>query len=222
MRQGQRGSAMVATVLAWTMFLVSLALAIDIGRVYLFREQLRTAADAGALAGAMQVQRMVRVVMPRQVWEDVYCDDPLGGPRYACDEELVGASAVDVSGLEDPVWTKKTFRDVNCGGDYVCADEAQWRVTCWLEPKGGDWDAPRKAARDMFLRNAAWGDEAVLTGFEVRYDQDRRARDFEVKVGAELTMPTQLIAALGVKKIPIALTAVGMQVRSGGDSPPCR
>jgi Flp pilus assembly protein TadG len=54
--RGQRGQALILVAVAVLVLTAILALALDGGRIYLDRRQLQDAADAGALAGAEQLQ----------------------------------------------------------------------------------------------------------------------------------------------------------------------
>ncbi|MGH7712506.1 MAG: pilus assembly protein TadG-related protein, partial [Gemmatimonadaceae bacterium] len=56
-RHSRRGSTMIMVLLLMVSFIGVAAIALDLGRMYLFRTQLHTATDVGALAG---VQRLLR------------------------------------------------------------------------------------------------------------------------------------------------------------------
>lgn len=227
MMRRQRGSTLVVTVVSWSMFIICLGIAVDLGRLFVFREQLRTAADAAALAGAMQVTRMVRVYMPRDVWEQKTCPDPAGVlPEVDC-SGFVPASPVDVDGPEVPLWSQHTYQS-QCNWPYVC-DYSVRVVSCWLEPKGNDWSRPGTVAQQVFDRNAVWGSEARKRApVSVRYTTDSTYRDFTVDVEASLVFDTLLMGGFGIPTVEVFLPpdqrpAHAIQLPSRGyPRPPCQ
>ena len=228
MMRRQRGSTLVVTVICWSLFIVCLGLAVDLGRFFVYREQLRTATDAAALAGAMEVTRMVRVSVPRQVWDETKTCLDEQGQSYDC-PGLVSASPFVEEGPEVPLWSQQLYQAHCNTWPYVCDTGAQ-TVTCWLEPKGNDWSRPRAVARQVFDQNAIWGNGARKRGgdISVAYSESTKYRDFTVDVDAGLLFDTSLMGIVGIPTLEVYLPkeqrpAHAIQLPSRGyPRPPCQ
>jgi uncharacterized membrane protein len=64
----ERGFALLFTVLTISILLLFAGLATDFARLWVTREDLRTAVDAAALAGEREAQRMVRITVGQGEW----------------------------------------------------------------------------------------------------------------------------------------------------------
>lgn len=185
----QRGSVgSFFLVACWTIALFCLAIASDIGRMLIYREQMRNAADAAALAGAMQVNRIVRVTLEREVHIHQTCADEKGN-EYDCSywadvDPYVG------KGFEWQWWDSwPQKRSELCGGDFRCLSE-KWE--CRIEPKTS-WNAVKDAADLAFQKNAdGQGWKQYLAGPVVpsfpRGDT-LKWDEFYVDIGAAATFP---------------------------------
>lgn len=213
----QRGSTTAAFVLAWSVIMLSVAFAADFGRIFVIREQLRTAEDAAALAGALQLDYKVRFVFARErevsTWvceEDALPDTEAAPPTLEDCWLRWWAPMADVSveGWEFKVWPdqlRATWQGL-CTGEFRCTP-AEEPPTCWIEPI----ESPavvEGVARSVFKLNETWGKQATVRSVKVgtaksHFVGPARPRTYVVLVEGELEMKTYLLAALGLDKVPV-------------------
>ncbi|MEW6541927.1 MAG: Tad domain-containing protein [Bacillota bacterium] len=67
-KNDERGFALLFTVLTISILLLFAGLATDFARLWVAREDLRTAVDAAALAGSLEAQRMVKITVGQGEW----------------------------------------------------------------------------------------------------------------------------------------------------------
>lgn len=222
--RSQRGSSSAVFVLLWGLIVICLAMATDLGRIYVVREQLRTAQDAAALAGALQVRYMVEFRFTRKVRVVIPCDLtklPEGSPcvdtvRWVSTKDLV------LSGPESEIYVNLAkLKAPSCSGDYRCS--AQPIVArCWVEPKNG-WPAVADVARKTFQQNAQWGAGTGVKSLAVDVRQTTVPKDFAVHVTGKLEMGTPMLAVLGMKSLAVQLPVQegrAVSVRRGKISSP--
>lgn len=150
--RGERGSvSSLFLVSSWTLILFGLVVGADFGRVYFYREQMQTAADAAALAGAQQIKRMVKVKVQREVWDANYeydCEYDGNWVKTNCNYgKYVSTTDGEKQGAYPLSW-----RNDLCSGNFKCTGEPTY--TCWLEPKEGRWERADEAAAYSFWKNA--------------------------------------------------------------------
>lgn len=217
-RRDQHGSSSVIFLLSWSMILLTVAFAADFGRIFFLREQLRTAKDAAALAGALQLDYKVRLVFarekkvsefvctPEQVQEIL---DEEGSPDVCWVEKWVQAPDLVFEGWEDEAWPEvgSSWPQLCNGLDYRCTPAYKGPPMCWIEPEDS-WDAAAAIARSAFERNQVWGDQATVRGLHVAgfkanfvNGDPSKPRTYEVTVDGQLEMKMYLLAALGKKTL---------------------
>jgi hypothetical protein len=212
----QRGSSSLIFVLAWSIILLSVAFAADFGRVFFLREQLRTAEDAAALAGALQLDFKVRMVFAREERKSRFiCDLKGEAPPAAMEDCWVywweAAPDLVFEGWENEAWSelRETWSLVCTGVQYRCNPAYKEPPRCWVEPIESQEQVVARA-KSVFGLNAVWGSQATLRKVGVStarskfVDGDpKKPRRYEVAVDAELEMKTYLLAAFGVETIPV-------------------
>lgn len=207
----QRGSTSIVFVLAWSVILLSVAFAADFARIFVFREQLRTAEDAAALAGALQLDYKVRLVFSREKqFEQVICEDevPEEDTTSCTIEWWEPAADVTVEDWEFAVATEKLWSiwSEQCMGEFRCAPEKEV-FRCWIEPFEG-LAALENTARSLFQLNQTWGEQATVRSLDVKVMRSDavaagRYRTYQVLVDGELEMKTYLLAVFGIDKLPV-------------------
>lgn len=222
--RSQRGSSSAVFVLLWAVIVICLAMATDLGRIYVVREQLRTAQDAAALAGALQVRYMVEFRFTREVRVVTPCDLTKLKEGEVCHDvvEWFSASDLVLSGPESEIYVNLAkLKAPHCRGDYRCS--AQPAVArCWIEPKNG-WPAVEALARSTFQQNAQWGAGTAVKSLAVDVRQTTVPKDFAVHVIGKLETGTPMLAVLGVKSLAVQLPVQegrAVSVRRGKISSP--
>ncbi|MEW8978478.1 MAG: Tad domain-containing protein [Symbiobacterium sp.] len=203
-----RGSTSALFIFVWSVALVALGIALDVGRVFVLREQLRTAEEAAALAGVLQARFMVEARFPREENRPVpVCvPGPDGLPECRLVDNWVPIEPAVISGPEAEVWpdAHRLWAD-QCVRPGVRCDRRYKSGTCWIAPRS-DWAAVRAAARDAFEANARWNGQARLAGpvtVEIETDASSRPRQLRVGVTAALEMDTLLLPILGVDALTV-------------------
>lgn len=231
----ERGSSTVILVLSWSVILLCVALGADLGRLYIIREQLRTAEDAASLAGALQLEYAVQMEFRReQLHEDWQCDSegwlpdekPAGPPadgepppippiEELSPSELEAKCAVQewkptspfrVEGTEEERWpTLSTIWQSECGGEFRCDPDATV-YQCWLQPKVSEEDVAAKA-RSIFEANEVWGDQATRTNLDivVKGLKGEHPKRVFVEVDSRLQMRTYLLPLIGLERLEVSL-----------------
>lgn len=200
---------MVILALALTLLLLFTGLALDFGRAHLLRAQLQTAVDAGALAGALQVEPMVTLEVDRWLAVEDWCPDPVSGKPYPClTWELVNPAAA--SGSWKDLVTKNGWRRavaIQCGWPHRCAADfivaQEWLV---LPP------TTERAAREAILLNATWPGGphgATLEAMSVDVHPDSAA----VTASAVLKLPTHFLRLVGLHELRLSRSGTATPVR---------
>jgi|GEM_PF-5751936 len=197
----ERGSASSFFLVAcWTLILAGLIVAADLGRVFLYREQISTAVDAAALAGAQHVVRMVKVTVERRKKDLIKCAELPEGDE--CNEYIYETPAIPAAPY--PL----DYRRQWCVGGWECTS-VTW--DCWLEPKGGDWNQVAAVARAMFAENArgtAW--EPYVRLSEPLIGSPRSGTwEFHVTHTARVEVPTLLWGSLGKQSLTASRSGKG-------------
>lgn len=192
---------------AWTAALLFLAFAVDFGRLFLIREQLRAAEDAAALAGALQMEYRIRLEWRRvRVWWETVCE---GAPGAEVDcrpvERRSPMSPLVISGSEASVWPdlRRRLADACASPAVECQDLISQK--CWLAPRGSMAQV-RSRAREAFDQNQWWGKQARLDGpVEITLPNEGALEpdSFPVEVRARLRMKTLLLAVIGIPELTV-------------------
>lgn len=205
--RAQRGSSTPLFLAAWAAALLFLAFAVDFGRFFLVREQLRTAEDAAALAGALQMEYRIRLEWRRVSvrWETV-CEASSGTERECRTvEQRSPMPPLVIAGPEAEVWPglRRRLAEVCASPAVECQDLISQK--CWLAPRGS-MEQVRSRAREAFMQNQWWGHQARLDGpVEVMLPNEGVAepQEFPVEVRARLRMKTLLLAAVGIPELTV-------------------
>lgn len=207
----ERGSTSALLLSVWSVALIAIALAIDLGRLFVIREQLRTAEEAAALAGVLQAQYMVEARFPRRQNQPYQVCEPIGpeGIEVKCHlvDNWVPIAPAVIAGPESEVWPEahKVWAQQCYGYDIRC-DRQYEASACWIAPRKS-WAEVRSAALEAFALNERWGDQASLAGaVDVAVETGNKVRPRQLKVGvtATLEMKTLLFHILGVDSIPVS------------------
>lgn len=213
-RTGERGSTSALFVFIWAVALLAIGFALDIGRVFVLREQLRTAEEAAALAGVQQARYVVEARFSREENRPVLecAPAPPAAPGEAPGQDCrladnwVEIEPAVIRGPEAQVWpdahrlwAEQCARyNVRCARQYHAA-------ACWIEPRS-DWAALRTAALEAFQLNAGWGSQARTVGpvtVEIETDGKSRPRQLRVGVSAVLEVDTLLLPLVGVDALTV-------------------
>jgi len=208
-RSAERGSTAALFIFLWSVSLIALGIALDVGRVFVLREQLRTAEEAAALAGVLQARYMVEARFAREENRPFpVCTEPEPGQLPDCHlvDNWVAVDPAVVSGPEAEVWpdahrlwaAQCNRYNVRCSRQYSAAE-------CWIEPRA-DWAALRAAAVSAFEANARWGGQARTAGpvsVNVETGGGSKPRQLRVGVTAVLEMDTLLLPILGVDVLSV-------------------
>src|SRR5438445_52640 len=102
--QNRRGVMLVLAAFMFVVFIGAAAFAVDVGRMYLYRSQLSTAADAAALAGAFKVLK-----------KELLPDSAVSSAQYFARRHRAGTDSVtlDAADVVPGVWT--------LGGGFVAS-----------------------------------------------------------------------------------------------------
>lgn len=204
-RQRQRGASLVMTAIFLFILLLFCGLALDYGRAYLLRAQLQTAVDAAVLAGALQAEPWVEIVVRRwrwrQVWE--YCWDPEREEWYRCGYHWERRRAdVTLEGNENALLYREEWRElVDCSWPYQCLEPPEvTREWIILPDDAGDW------ARQAFLRNADWPDGPGGVNLrELWFGTNPDAG--AVMARARAALPTTLLRLVGIGEVEVVRQA---------------
>ena len=209
-RKSERGSTSALFIFIWSVALVAVGIALDVGRVFVLREQLRTAEEAAALAGVLQARYMVEARFRREENRPVpVCEEPEPGELPNChlvdnwvaiDPAIIRGPEAEVWPDAHRLWTAQCSRyNVRCSRQYAAAE-------CWIEPRT-DWAALRATALNTFQSNARWGSQARTLGpvdVEVETGGGSKPRQLRVAVSATLEMETLLLPILGVHSLKVS------------------
>jgi len=207
----ERGSTSVLFLSIWSVALITLAFAVDVGRVYVVREQLRTAEEAAALAGVLQAQYMVEARFHREEnrprLECEESDEEGEPPDCHLKDNWVRIAPAVIRGPEAQVWpeAQRAWAD-QCGGYDIRCKPRYSSSDCWIEPRQS-MAAVRSAALDAFALNDRWGDQARLAGpvaVDLEGVNTSKPRHLKVGVKATLEMETLLLNVLGVDALTVA------------------
>lgn len=115
-RTGQRGATLVWVTGAMLVMLLIAGMAIELGRALVERERLKTASEAGVLAGALQAIPWIQVTVPQSRYDCTTSPGPDGKPKQDCqwdyrDIPLRGPEADVV-----PNWRSMA----GCGDGWTC------------------------------------------------------------------------------------------------------
>lgn len=213
-RTEQRGSTGALFVFIWAVAVLAIGFALDVGRVFVLREQLRTAEEAAALAGVRQTRYVVEAWFRREenrpvtVCETVPPPVPGGEPAVECwlVDNWVEISPAVIQGPEAEVWpdAHRIWAEQCVGYNVRCARQYH-AAECWIEPRAG-WGEVRAAAVEAFQMNARWGGLARTVGpvaVEVATDTPLRPRQLRVAVTAVLEMDALLLPLVGVDTLTV-------------------
>lgn len=209
-RMSERGSTSALFIFFWSVALIALGIALDVGRVFVLREQLRTAEEAAALAGVLQARYVVEARFRREENRPILvCSEPQPDELPDCHlvDNWVAIEPATIRGPEAEVWpdahrlwaAQCNRYNVRCSRQYLAAE-------CWIEPRT-DWAALRAAALSTFQANARWGGQARTAGpvsVEVETSGGSKPRQLRVGVTAVLEMETLLLPILGVDALSVA------------------
>ncbi len=211
----ERGSTSALFIFIWSVALLAIGFALDIGRVFVFREQLRTAEEAAALAGVQQARYMVEARFRREENRPyLRCEEIPGAlpgeePTLECDlvDNWVEVAPAVILGPEAEVWpdAHRLWADQCIGYNVRCARQYH-AAECWIEPRSG-WATVRAAAQEAFQMNARWGGQARTAGpvaVEIETDGSSKPRQLRVSVTAVLEMDTLLLPLVGVDALTVA------------------
>jgi hypothetical protein len=214
-RTEQRGSTAALFVFIWAVAVLAIGFALDVGRVFVLREQLRTAEEAAALAGVGQARYAVEAWFRREenqpvtVCETVPPTEPGGAPAVECRvvDNWVETSPAVIQGPEAEVWpdAHRLWAE-QCIGSHIRCARQYYAAGCWIEPRS-DWAQVRAAAAEAFQMNAQWGGLARTAGpvaVEVVTDSPFRPRHLRVAVSAVLEMDALLLPLVGVDRLTVA------------------
>ncbi|MFO7273503.1 MAG: Tad domain-containing protein [Bacillota bacterium] len=214
-RDGERGSTSALFAFIWAVALLAIGFALDVGRVFVLREQLRTAEEAAALAGVQQARYVVEAQFRREenrpypVCEPAAPAAPGEEPTEECRmvDNWVEVSPAVIRGPESEVWpdAHRLWAE-QCIGPNVRCDRQYHAAECWIEPRSG-WAAVHAAAAQAFQANERWGGLARTAGpvvVEVDTDSQVKPRQLRVSVTAVLEMDTLLLPLVGVDALSVA------------------
>ncbi|MFZ5827906.1 MAG: Tad domain-containing protein, partial [Bacillota bacterium] len=200
---------MVIVALFLTLLLLFTGLALDLGRAHLLRAQLQTAVDAGALAGALQVQPMVALEVDRWLAVEDWCMDPVSGEPYPC----LGWSPVNPATATGP------WRELIGQGRWRLATAAQcsWPHRCSYGYRiESEWltlpPAVEQVARETLLMNATWprgSHGAIIRSVDITVDRQQGA----VTAAATLQVPTHFLRLIGIDELRLTRSGTARPVR---------
>jgi len=211
----QRGSTSALFVFIWSVALLAIGFALDIGRVFVLREQLRTAEEAAALAGVQQTRYVVEAWFRREENQPVMkCEQvppalPGEEPELKCTlvDNWVEIAPAVIRGPEAEVWpdAHRIWAD-QCSGHNVRCARHYHAAECWIEPRSG-WAAVQAVAAEAFQMNVRWGGQARTVGpvtVEIETDGKLRPRQLRVGVAAVLEVDALLLPLVGVDTLTVA------------------
>lgn len=182
MLRDEKGYALLFTVLTVSVLILFAGLTTDFARLWVAREDLQTAVDAAALAGAGEAQRYVKITV-QPGW-------------YECDEDgcwCVHGSSHSTTGKERQLIDQGGWRRHPC--DRFHGIERRWieypSSTGTVAMQTLDLNWPR------FLSPEAGG---AVTNKEVKIYQDGP----QVRVQAAGTMDTTLLRVAGISSLSTA------------------
>lgn len=207
LRRDERGAALVFVVLAMTVMVMAIAFAVEVSRVVIERELLKSATEAAALAGALQAEPWIRL----QVRQSQYvCRDISPGSLPSCGWEYrtrqVQGKEVDVV----PGWRSMA----GCGQDgWQCPSSPL--ILCRGVTFPGGTTGVMTQAFDANISRA--GDVSVgMTGLSTDNQQGITT------VRATGWLKAQLIRVLGLDQIEYRTwsqaQALGREIRGWGES----
>jgi hypothetical protein len=186
----ERGFALLFTVLTVSILLLFAGLATDFARLWVTREDLRTAVDAAALAGSLEARRMVKITVGQGEWVcTVGADGVVScGCEWRPPRSMIGTEAhlIDRGG----------WRQHRC--DYFLGTERRWieypasTRTVAQETLNANW--PR------FMRPEAGG---AKTSENIEVFQSGPNAP-SVTVRAAGTMDTTLLRVAGIESLAAA------------------
>lgn len=186
----ERGYALLFTVLTVSVLLLFAGLATDFARLWVAREDLRTAVDAAALAGSLEAQRYVTITV-----QDGYCET-------CCDEDSCWCCCVcnpsySITGTERRLidqggWRRGTCCDGFYGIQRRWIEYPSSTGTVALQTLDMNW--PR------FMRPEAGG---AMTSREVNWFQSG-PRSPSVQVRASGTMDTTFLKIANIESLATA------------------
>lgn len=217
-------------ILAWAVIMLCVAFGADLGRLFVIREQLRTAQDAAALAGALELEYWIQMEFRREKLHETWlCDEdgylpgekpetPSDGDMGAeppgegvqpfdpekCElEEWKPTSPLVVQGPEGERWPQLPADwQAACSGDFRCFPKSLTNARCWLQPRT-DESGLKETARSIFERNEVWGDQATREALSIEVEglDQFRPRHVAVRVEGRLEMQTYLLATIGLDEL---------------------
>ncbi|MBP2019175.1 hypothetical protein J2Z79_002592 [Symbiobacterium terraclitae] len=208
-RTAERGSTSALFIFIWSVALIAVGIALDVGRVFVLREQLRTAEEAAALAGVLQARYVVEARFRREENRPIpVCAElePTEPPECHLVDHWVAIEPVIIRGPEAEVWPEAhRLWAAQCNRYNVRCSRQYFAAECWIEPRS-DWAAVRSAALSAFQANARWGGQARTAGpvaVEVETGGGSKPRQLRVSVTAVLEMETLLLPILGVDSLMV-------------------
>lgn len=228
--RSERGSSTALLLVTFMVMIGFLGYAVDLALAEVYREQLRTAAEAAATAGALdadlymtvQLSRSHSVVDSAEACEPgrVVTVPPTPCPRVNYWKDN-GTDTVDLSGWEKDVWTPHTWRKqplsqvfpAYCNG---ATPDARWLAegstwvsctqkeikACQIRPSPtARWD---RAAQATFDRNSTrWAGRMTAGITDLRLENP--GTSFRVYVTVEGSMPTIFLRSFGIPAHPIVV-----------------
>lgn len=208
--------------------LVLLGASLDVGMFYITRQQLKTVADASALAGAGTARTQMTVMLYRTVWvhhEGSYTDEL--GNSYSWDYWSPDDNdVVTATGWAEDVWAPHHYRGVSLNSvpafRSLCdvGDSSTWRV-CYADDLVPSsciaFDDPARSAAgvargafDTLQSKWSGGQLQHLQVAAIERSQGRmgngalRQLDYRVRVALKAEMPTRFLKLFGFDSMPVS------------------
>jgi hypothetical protein len=237
MYKSEQGSSTVMLVGVWMVIMGMLAMTFDFAMYYVHRQQLQTAAEAAAAAGAMQVRyKMTLRIQRRERYLAQVCMVPVPNqPCHTFEDFWTWSNISDYkpTGWEQDVWTPISWGKnrkelwehfpLNCDpssftSSYVdCYSKAV--AQCWLAPYG-DIDGAMKQAYETNLPDVLRPNTSRL--FTHRFESGQK--EFFTKAEIESHMPTMFLKLFSdnFRNLEMKAVATAKYYRTGALATVCK
>lgn len=196
-RTGQRGGTLVWVTGSMFVMILIAGMAIELGRALVERERLKTASEAGVLAGALQAIPWIQVTVPQSRYDCTTSPGPDGKPRQDCQWDY---RDIVLRGAEEdvvPNWRGMA----GCGDGWTCPKAPT--INCRGVDFPGGTQAVMASTFDKNTRKVA--DLTSMVGAMSTDDQTGTTR-----LGATGTLRVQILRLIGLEDVAYTQRSIGM------------